>query len=108
MVPRAHHTQKQGSHSKWCSTTCRHRAWEMKRAAASHRTAVDVVERLVPVRAPVEPTRRDWPRLLDTLGGQLDDGRLYDRDLPTLGRSLELVLKAYWRRARPTGVSGIL
>ena len=30
---------------KWCGTSCRHRAWEQTRAAASGRSAVDVVER---------------------------------------------------------------
>jgi hypothetical protein len=88
---------------KWCSATCRHRAWEQTRAAASGRTAVQVVERRVEVRLPLEPTRRDWPRLLGELTRQLEDGRVYDRDLPGLSRALQPVLETYRWRARQTG-----
>lgn len=83
---------------KWCSPTCRHRAWEQTRAAASDRSAVEVVERRVQVSVPVSPTRRDWPRLLRELGHQLDDGRVYDRDLAGLAVVLQVVLDAYHRR----------
>ena len=88
---------------KWCSATCRHRAWEQTRAAASGRSAVQVVERRVQVGVPLEPTRRDWPALLGELTRQLDDGRIYDRDLPGLSRSLQPVLEAYRWRAGRTG-----
>jgi hypothetical protein len=70
---------------KWCAATCRHRAWEQARAAASGRAAVQVVERRVEVRISAAPTRREWPRLLNELARQLDDGRVYDRDLPRTG-----------------------
>jgi hypothetical protein len=43
------------------------------------------------------------PRLLGELSSQLDDGRVYDRDLPALARELELVLEAHRRCARLTG-----
>ena len=76
--------RSRGPIPKWCSATCRHRAWEQTRAAASGRAAVQVVERRVEVRVPAAPTRRDWPRLLAELARQLDDGRVYDRDLPDL------------------------
>src|SRR5829696_1700583 len=92
--------RSRGPIPKWCSATCRHRAWEQSRAATSGRTAVQVVERRVEVRVPLEPTRRDWLRLLNDLAGQLDNGRVYDRDLPGLGRALEPVLRSYRRRAR--------
>ena len=36
-----------GRVSKWCGTSCRHRAWKRHRAAKSGRSAVDVVERIV-------------------------------------------------------------
>ncbi|UOY02447.1 hypothetical protein [Blastococcus sp. PRF04-17] len=49
------------------------------------------------------PTRRDWPRMLGELTGQLKDGRVYDRDLPALARALQPVLEAYRRRAHQTG-----
>lgn len=92
---------------KWCSATCRHRAWEQTRAAVSGRSAVQVVERLVEVRVPLEPTRRDWPQLLGELARQLDDGRVYDRDLPALARALGSVLQDYRRRARLTGAPDV-
>jgi len=88
---------------KWCSTTCRHRAWEQARAAASGLSAVELVERRVEVQVPLAPTHRDWPRLLGELAGQLNDGRVYDRDLPALGRALQPVLEAYRTRAHLTG-----
>jgi hypothetical protein len=88
---------------KWCSATCRHRAWEQARAAASGLSAVELVERCVEVHVPLLPARRDWPSLLGELAGQLTDGRVYDRDLPGLARALQPVLEAYRRRARLTG-----
>ena len=88
---------------KWCSATCRHRAWEQARAAASGLSAVELVERRVEVQVPLVPTRRDWPRLLGELDGQLSDGRVYDRDLLALGRALQPVLETYRRRAHLTG-----
>jgi hypothetical protein len=95
--------RSRGPIPKWCSATCRHRAWEQTRAATSGRSAVQVVERRVQVHGLLEPTRRDWPTLLGQLAGQLSDGRVYDRDLPGLARALEPVLQAYRRRARMTG-----
>ena len=50
------------------------------------------------VRVPAAPTRRDWTRLLTELTRQLDDGRVYDRDLPELAAALGRVLAAYNRR----------
>ena len=94
---------RRGPIPKWCSSTCRHRAWEQARAAASGLSAVKLVERRVEVQVPLEPTRRDWPRLLVELAGQLNDGRVYDRDLPGLARALEPVLATYRRRALLTG-----
>jgi hypothetical protein len=68
---------------KWCSPSCRQRAWEQTRAASSGLSAVQVVERRVETPVPIPPTRRDWPRLLSQLTAQLDDGRIYNRDLTT-------------------------
>jgi hypothetical protein len=64
---------------------------------------VDVVERRVAIRVPITPTRREWPWLLGELATQLDDGRVYDRDLPGLARQLEPLLEGYRRRAHTTG-----
>src|SRR3954453_10472573 len=94
---------RRGPIPKWCSATCRHRAWEQARAAASGLSAVELVERRVEVQVPLVPTRRDWPRLLGELADQLNDGRVYDRDLPALARALQPVLGAYRRRAHLTG-----
>ncbi|HEY5178296.1 MAG TPA: hypothetical protein VIJ07_00730, partial [Dermatophilaceae bacterium] len=38
-----------GRTPKWCSSSCRHRAWELTRAAASGHAAVRVVDRVVEV-----------------------------------------------------------
>ena len=83
---------------KWCSATCRHRAWEQTRAAASGRAAVQIVERRVQVSVRQSVTRRDWPQALADLAAQLDDGRIYDRDLAGLSLALDAVLAAYHRR----------
>jgi hypothetical protein len=93
---------------KWCSASCRQRAWEQARAAASGRSAVQVVERRVEIPVPMPPTRRDWPRLLDELAHQVDDGRVYDRDLDGLTSALTAALDAVGRRpyvrSRTTGL----
>jgi hypothetical protein len=77
---------------KWCSQSCRQRAWEQSRAAASARAAVRVVERRVEVPTPVASRRQDWPRLLGDLARQLEDGGIYDRDLLSLSVGLNAVL----------------
>jgi hypothetical protein len=43
--------------------------------------------------------------LLNELARQLDDGRVYDRDLPALGRAMEPVLRTYRHRARFSGAA---
>jgi hypothetical protein len=83
---------------KWCSAACRQRAWEQSRAAASGRSAVQIVERRVEVPIPAAPRRQDWPRVLGDLARQLDDGRIYSRDLLSLSVPLNGVLDAFARR----------
>jgi hypothetical protein len=68
---------------------------------------VKLVERRVEVQVPLLPTRRDWPGLLGELAGQLNDGRVYDRDLPALARALQPALENYRRRAHLTGAPGL-
>jgi len=87
---------------RWCSETCRHRSWEQDRAAASGRSAIQIVERVALVRAPPAPawpgpTPVDWPETLNALAAQLDRGRIYDRDLVALRTALAAVLAAYER-----------
>jgi hypothetical protein len=53
----------------------------------------------VEVRVPALPTRRDWAGPLQELARQLDDGRMYERDLPHLATGLTAVLEAYRGRA---------
>lgn len=83
---------------KWCSPSCRQRAWEQARAAAAGLAAVRVVERRVEVAKSSAAGRKDWPRLLGDLAQQLDDGRIYDRDLLTLSVALNAVHEAFGRR----------
>jgi hypothetical protein len=71
------------------------------------RSAVEVVERRVEVCVPLAPTRRDWPKLFSELVIQLNDGRVYDRDVPGLARALEPVLQAHRRRAHMTGAPAL-
>lgn len=100
----------------WCSAACRQRAWEQARAAASGRSAVTVLERVmervvdrvvvehVPVPAPPPPsstTRRtpvSWADQLNRLAELLDTGLLYDRDLDTLTPAIAALVNAYNRR----------
>ena len=93
---------------KWCSPSCRHRAWELTRAAVSGRAAVQVVDRVVEVdrlvtvvqEVPVTkiPKGAAWPAALDQLAAELDTGRVYDRDLPALAEALAGVADALDRR----------
>ena len=90
--------RSRGPIPKWCSATCRHRAWEQTRAAASGHAAIQVLERRVEIPTPVAPLAGTGRRLLGELAHQLDDGRVYDRDLPELTAALSAVLAAYSRR----------
>jgi hypothetical protein len=91
---------------KWCSSSCRHRAWELTRAAASGHAAVQVVDRVVEVdkpapvieQVPVSPHGPAWPHALADLVTELNTGRVYDRDLPALADALGQVLDALDRR----------
>ena len=74
--------QARGPIRKWCSATRRHRAWEQRRAAASGRSAVEILERVVTVAAPpqaAQPTPRQlaWVELLRRLAVQVEQGTVY-------------------------------
>ena len=105
-----------GRTPKWCSSSCRHRAGELTRAAASGRAAVHVVDRVVEVDRPVTvvqevpvvtvPQSAAWPAALSQLAAALDTGRVCDRDLPAVAQALAGVADALsrrpgWRRLRP-------
>jgi hypothetical protein len=97
-----------GRTPKWCSSSCRHRAWELTRAAASGHAAIQVVDRVVEVdrlvtvaqEVPVTtvPKGAEWPAALAQLATALDTGRVYDRDLPALAQALADVADALDRR----------
>src|SRR3954464_2975776 len=74
--------RNRGPIAKWCSARCRREAWVQTRAAASGRSAVVVIERIVEVPSnPGPPRHTEWADVLHELGRQLDTGLLYDRDL---------------------------
>ena len=98
---------------KWCSASCRHRAWEQRRAAASGLSAIEVVDRPVEVvrtvtrvkRVVIEPpkvmtpgTAEEWARLLEQLAGRLDRGTIYDRQLPVLRPAVAALVDSMNRR----------
>ena len=100
---------------KWCSATCRHRAWEQRRAAASGLVAVEVVDRPVEVvrrvtkvtRVLVEAPRpttsaasRDWAQQLANLADDLDRGRIYDREVEAMMPAMTALVAAFNRRYR--------
>lgn len=68
--------------------------------------AVQVVDRVIEVEKPVHvvkrvevpmaPKRGDWPELFRDLAGQIDAGRVYDRDLPDVAEGIE---KVWWPSA---------
>ncbi len=90
---------------KWCSNTCRKRAWEQKRAAASGRSAVEIVERVVTVptqQPPPLPRQLAWVNLLRVLARQLDGGAVHDRHLLAIAAAAQDVLRAAQRRSMGT------
>lgn len=101
-----------GRTPKWCSDTCRHRAWETRRAAASATVPVRVVDRVVEVERDVVtvqqvevavlPKGPAWGPALRELARQVDTGQVYDRDLGAVAEGVSVVLEALARLARRT------
>ena len=87
---------------RWCSATCRHRAWEQTRAVRSGRSAVKVVERVVVTPAPPvqprAPRHDEWAGVLRDLAGQIDHGLVYDRELLAVAHAVDEVIAALRRR----------
>ena len=97
-----------GRRPKWCSSSCRHRAWEQRRAAESGLAAVEIVDRVVETvvkRVALErvirsPRGAEWAETLLDLAKQLDAGRLYDRDIDNVALAADAVFDALDRRLR--------
>ena len=98
---------------KWCSATCRHRAWEQRRAATSGHVAIEVVDRPVEVVRTITKVQRviveapiavapqtvgEWSDFLAELTDRLDRGRIYDRDVPALRPAVAALVDAFNRR----------
>lgn len=92
--------RSRGRLPKWCSTTCRQRAWEQQRAADSGLSAVRVVDRLIPA---VPADGPGWVEQLHVLAGQIAAGTrpIADADLTALTEALRMALAAAGER--PSG-----
>ena len=99
---------------KWCSSSCRHRAWEQRRAADAGLAAVEVVDRVVEVvrvEKVVEERRvgvpvvqsprsaREWVGVLNRLEWALGTNRMDLDDLGEIEPSLVRVLASYRNRS---------
>jgi hypothetical protein len=99
--------RSRGPIPKWCSATCRHRAWEQSRAAASGGSAVHVVERVVtvpgksPASAP-KPRQLAWVEVLRELATQVEQDAVYDRHLLAIAAALDDIVRAVHRRSSPS------
>ena len=93
----------------WCSSSCRHRAWEARRVTREQPPEVKVVTRTIEVDKPVVRTvevpvpiqphsAQEWAAVLEMLTTRLAQGRIYRRDLPVLepaiGRLIEVWIRA--------------
>lgn len=92
----------------WCSSACRHRAWEARRANREHALDVKVVThtievekrviQTVEVSVPLEPRRaEDWAAMLELFASRLAQGRIYRRDLPALEPAVRRLVQV-WNR----------
>ena len=106
--------QVRGRMPKWCSSTCRTRASERRRAAADGLAAVKVVDRdveriktvtvvqhhtrHVEVEAVRWPTATsEWLTAIRDLTRHVETGRVYDRDLKSLGGAVNDLIAAVAR-----------
>ena len=107
--------QVRGRMPKWCSSTCRTRASERRRAAADGLAAVKVlerdVERIKTVTVVQHHTRKveveavrwpsatsDWVTAIHDLTRRVEAGRVYDRDLESLAGAVNDLVGAMVRR----------
>jgi hypothetical protein len=80
---------------KWCSPTCRQRAWETDRAARSGQAAVKIVDRYI---AAVPDTTDGWINQFTKLAGQIEHSASLDLDL--LGTCLDALSEAITNHTR--------
>lgn len=96
----------------WCSSSCRHRAWEARRANREQTAEVRVVTQTIEVDRPVVhnvevpvPTEprdaEEWAALLETFATRLAQGRIYRRDLPTLEPAVQHLAEVWIRTVNP-------
>lgn len=87
---------------KWCSASCRQRAWEASRSAASGKTAVRVIDREVLV---IPADAAGWVEHLGLLARQLGQGPavIADHDLDAVAAAVEMVSDALAERVRWRG-----
>ena len=92
----------------WCSSSCRHRAWEVRRANREQMPAVKVVTRTIEVEKPMTRTvgvpvpaephsAEEWASLLELFATRLAQGRIYRRDLPTLEPAIQRLAEVWLR-----------
>lgn len=86
--------KSRGPLPRFCSATCRHRAWEQERAARDGRVAVVAVERLV-VACPHDA--QGWVKHLERLTSEVRRGQLDEAELTV---ALDLVYAAVTSRQR--------
>lgn len=96
----------------WCSSSCRHRAWEARRANREQTAEVRVVTQTIEVDRPVvhnvevpvltEPRNaEEWATLLETFATRLAQGRIHRRDLPTLEPAVQRLAEVWLRAVNP-------
>jgi hypothetical protein len=90
---------------KYCGDTCRHSAWENRRALVRQQPVVEVVIQTVEVERPrfgpelqVRRNGPGWVTALRALAEDLDRDRVYDRDLSRLAQQLNQVVRSLERR----------
>jgi len=85
---------------KWCSATCRNRAWQAKHAP--DHGPVHVVQQRVQFPVPkAEPRNVDeWCEVLEILSTRLAQGRIYTRDPPVLLPAITRLIDVTERRIR--------
>jgi len=82
---------------KWCSATCRNKAWQANHAPIEG--PVRVVQQRVEVPTPAEPHNvEEWVEVLELLSTRLAQGRIYKRDLPVLVPAINHLLDVTDRR----------